>query len=218
MARDRERQTISKVPTDDLLCLLLPSNREIIDLKIKMPTAFMEYLKRPVNLKDKKTLAVIMATILLLFAIPPTVYVSLQQNNVRNRAAATVTTDYYVSPSGSDGNSGTSASSPFKTIQKVFDIVQPGDTINLAAGGYLQDVITKTAGTSTAPIIVTGPATAVIKGGGAARVFEVDHNYYVLSGFTLDGQWGAGTSATDYRDKLLYVMGTQVKSGVTGLK
>jgi len=42
---------------------------------------------------------------------------------------------YYVSPTGSDGNSGT-VSAPFKTIQKAADIVNPGDTVIVKNGNY----------------------------------------------------------------------------------
>ena len=42
---------------------------------------------------------------------------------------------YYVSPSGSDSNNGSSGS-PFKTIQKAADAVNPGDTVILRNGTY----------------------------------------------------------------------------------
>jgi hypothetical protein len=45
-------------------------------------------------------------------------------------------TDWYVSPTGSDLNNGTSTSTPFQTIQKGVDSAQPGDVINLLAGTY----------------------------------------------------------------------------------
>jgi parallel beta-helix repeat protein len=44
-------------------------------------------------------------------------------------------TDYYVSPSGSDGNSG-SAQSPWKTLQKAADNVDPGDNVYVLDGDY----------------------------------------------------------------------------------
>ena len=73
---------------------------------------------------------------------------------------------------------------------------QPGTTINLAAGTYREAVATKTAGTATAPITIKGPETgkdvngrykAVLYGLGG-RVFSINHSYYTLSGFTIDGQ------------------------------
>ena len=75
-------------------------------------------------------------------------------------------------------------------------MAQPGTTINLAAGTYREAVATKTAGTATAPITIKGPETgkdvsgrykAVLYGLGG-RVFSINHSYYTLSGFTIDGQ------------------------------
>jgi hypothetical protein len=45
---------------------------------------------------------------------------------------------YYVSPSGSDSNPG-SSSAPFKTIQKAADIVNPGDTVIVRDGIYYDE-------------------------------------------------------------------------------
>jgi hypothetical protein len=42
---------------------------------------------------------------------------------------------YYVAPSGSDSNNGSSAS-PFKTLQKAADAVSPGDTVIIRNGTY----------------------------------------------------------------------------------
>src|SRR3989338_2472963 len=47
---------------------------------------------------------------------------------------------YYVATNGSDSNSG-SLSSPFKTIQKATDTVQPGDKVIVKAGIYYERVI-----------------------------------------------------------------------------
>ncbi|KAG9020569.1 hypothetical protein FS842_007200 [Serendipita sp. 407] len=60
----------------------------------------------------------------------------------------------YVSPSGSDSNSGTSTSAPLKTIQAAVNKAVAGDTIFLRAGTYAPSTniqITKS-GTSSAPI------------------------------------------------------------------
>ncbi|MET8327783.1 right-handed parallel beta-helix repeat-containing protein [Streptomyces sp. NPDC005181] len=48
--------------------------------------------------------------------------------------AAESATAYYVSPSGSDSNAGTSASAPLATIQKAVDLAPTGAVVNLAAG------------------------------------------------------------------------------------
>lgn len=126
--------------------------------------------------------------------------------------------DFYVNPTGSDRNNGTSFDSPMQTIQSAIDKAQPGDTINLAPGRYMQDFITKTDGTQDKPITITGSTDAVIKGGGKPRVVEVNHDFIVLNGFTIDGLWGSANSAKGYRDKLIYVQGKGNKSGVENLK
>lgn len=125
---------------------------------------------------------------------------------------------YYVNPQGSDNNSGTNSSAPFKSIQKAVDLAQPGDVITLAPGEYFQDVVTKRNGTAKAPITITGPADAVIKGDGDARIFEVHHDYLTFNGFTLDGLAGDPNTRDGYRDKLMYVLGAAPFDGVTGLK
>ncbi len=132
--------------------------------------------------------------------------------------AAASSVSYYVSPTGNDANSGTTASSPFKTIQKAIDLAQPGAVINLAAGTYLQDLVSRRNGSATAPITITGPSNAVIKGGGNARIIEINHDYITLDGFTIDGLYGDASSANGYRDKLLYVLGKEQRNGVNGLK
>jgi methionine-rich copper-binding protein CopC len=115
---------------------------------------------------------------------------------------ANAATNYWVAPSGLDTNPGTDAA-PFKTLQKALDVATAGTTINLKPGEYHQAVATKTAGTATAPITIKGPETgkdvtgrykAVLYGLGG-RVFSINHSYYTLSGFTIDGQQNIARTA-----------------------
>ncbi|MGN9914233.1 discoidin domain-containing protein [Phytohabitans sp. LJ34] len=128
-------------------------------------------------------------------------------------APAFAATDYYVSPTGRDGNTGTSAAAPFATIQKALDTAPSGATIHLASGSYRQDAVTTRTG-----VTVTGPATAVVLGAGGSRVFQVRHDAVTLSGFTVDGRHASGDSASSYRDKLVYVMSTSAGDGVDRLR
>lgn len=122
-------------------------------------------------------------------------------------------TDYYVSPSGNDSNSGTSSGVPFATIQKALDTAPRGATVHLASGTYFQDAVTV-----RSSVTVTGPSTAVVKGAGNSRIFQVQHDSTTLTGFTIDGLHGSSSSAAGYRDKLIYVMSTSPGDGVGTLK
>lgn len=61
-------------------------------------------------------------------------------------------TDYYVSPTGSNSNTGTSLSSPFLTIQTAASKVQAGDNVYVRGGTYRETVTVIKSGTTAAPI------------------------------------------------------------------
>ncbi len=125
---------------------------------------------------------------------------------------------YYINPSGNDTNAGTSENNAWKTIQKGLDVAKAGDTIVLAEGMYKQDVVTKRDGSANAPITIKGNAEAIVKGAGNARVFEINHSYIALQGFTVDGLTGGAKDEKAYRDKLIYVQGKERKKAITGIK
>lgn len=127
-------------------------------------------------------------------------------------------TTYFINPSGRDNDNGLSVKTPFQTVQKAVDLAQPGDVINLSPGNYQQDVITKRDGTANAPITITGPKEAIIRGERNARIFEIRHSFIILKGFAIDGQHSNGTDVSDFKDKLIYILGQQSKSGVKGIK
>ncbi|MFB8138115.1 sigma-70 family RNA polymerase sigma factor [Streptomyces parvus] len=52
--------------------------------------------------------------------------------------APTPAPTYFVSPGGSDANPGTSAGSPFRTLQKAADIAGPGDVVAVMNGRYTE--------------------------------------------------------------------------------
>src|SRR5215218_9342567 len=91
------------------------------------------------------------------------------------RGMSAAAASYYVSSTGNDANDGRSASAPFKSIQKAVDLAQPGAVITLAPGIYLQDVHSTRDGVAGAPISITGPADAIVRGGGGARIIEINH-------------------------------------------
>lgn len=128
-------------------------------------------------------------------------------------AGATVGKSWYVSPTGSDSSAGTTAATPFATLQAALNRVRPGDTVHLGPGTYVGDVHTVTSGTSGAPISIEGgddpesdaagsPRTVVY---GTGHVIDINNSWYRLGGFTLDGQQAVvqarsstGASATGY--------------------
>src|SRR5690349_20222783 len=137
----------------------------------------------------------------LIIALPVAALMATSGLAGHAHAAGTV---YYVSPTGADTNSGTSASTPFKTIQKALNVAQPGTTINLGAGTYTEAVVTKVAGTAAAPITIKGPETGKAASGRyqavlyspGGRAFSINHSYYTLDGVTMDGQ--SKTARSEY--------------------
>ncbi len=126
---------------------------------------------------------------------------------------------YFVDPTGDNDNSGLLASVPLATIQHALELVEPGDTIHLAAGDYYENLTSVTAGRAGAPITIMGPSDAIIRGTGeASAAFYLTHDYYTFTGFTFDGLYGDPTDKDGYTQKLLYVQGMGGKKGVTGLR
>lgn len=105
-----------------------------------------------------------------------------------------------------------------ETISQALQAAEPGDIIELTPGVYLQDVKTSKNGLPGKPITIRGPRQAIIKGGGGARIFEINHSYITLNGFTIDGQHGSGSSKDDFRDKLIYMIGTVAGQGPSNNK
>lgn len=103
-------------------------------------------------------------------------------------------------------------------IQAAINKANPGDTIVLASGTYKRDFYTVRNGTSSAPIRITGPRDAVLKGAGSSRIAQVHHDFITLDGFTIDGLHGSSTSASGYRDKLIYAVGKVAGDGVKNLR
>jgi hypothetical protein len=95
---------------------------------------------------------------------------------------------FYVSPSGSDSNTGTQAS-PFATIQHAADLTTPGTTVHVAPGSYAQCVSTHVSGTAAAPILFVSDSpwgakldvSQVTACGGAA--WEIQGDYVEVRGF-----------------------------------
>src|SRR4051812_40511865 len=117
-------------------------------------------------------------------------------------------TTYYVSPSGSDTNPGTSGA-PFQTLQKAANSVVAGDTVTARAGTYTSGLVfgwdAPTAGTSAAPITFQAdPAAAagsvIIAGRGTNKTadgidLEDGCHWIIIKGFSITNT--AGTITRD---------------------
>ena len=101
----------------------------------------------------------------------------------------------YVNPAtGVDTNDG-SEGAPLRTIQAGLNIATPGTQITLAPGTYREQLTTMRDGAPDAPITIKGPESGQDRGGryqatlyGTNRILSVDHSYYRIEGFTIDGQ------------------------------
>jgi hypothetical protein len=103
-------------------------------------------------------------------------------------------TDYYLSPSGNDSNSGDSAN-PWRTLQKAANTVSAGDIVHVADGTYVGMNMTRS-GTAAAPIVFKADgANALVN----ARNASTDDNinlegasYVVIDGFVVEDSPRAG--------------------------
>ncbi len=102
---------------------------------------------------------------------------------------------YYVSPSGSDSNSGALAS-PWRTIQRAADAVSPGDVVQVAPGTFPETILSRRGGTATARIRFVSTTKWGAKivssttGGGAA--WQNEASYVDIEGFEVTGQAAYG--------------------------
>ncbi len=107
----------------------------------------------------------------------------------------------YVSPSGSDSNSGT-ASSPLKTISAAASRAKAGTTVMIAGGTYYEQVMTRVAGTASAPItfrsyngtaVIDGSKLSWTSGGNQNQgLFHLNHPHNRLEGLKITNSKNSG--------------------------
>jgi hypothetical protein len=100
---------------------------------------------------------------------------------------AAVSKTYYVSPTGSDSNTGLSTGGAFKSISKAATIAAAGDVVLIAPGTYRETVELIKSGTADKPITFKAmqPGTVIIDGADP------------MSGWTREGTGSLYTSAWD---------------------
>ena len=74
--------------------------------------------------------------VLMVIALLNTGYGNTNAGTNSTTAGSAVVKQFYLSPSGSDANSGTSAASPWRTFAHAIAKLAPGDTLNLENGTY----------------------------------------------------------------------------------
>lgn len=93
---------------------------------------------------------------------------------------------YYVSPTGSDSNTG-DVGSPWLTIQHAANVAAAGDTVNVLPGTYISSAMIHSthSGSSERPIVFqsTVQGGALLRSVGVKRVWQNDGDYVNIYGF-----------------------------------
>lgn len=94
-------------------------------------------------------------------------------------------TNYYVSTTGNDNNTGLSISQSFLTISKLLNTVQPGDTAFILEGTYNLNQSTQCSGTQQNPIVIKAynNQTVILEGNGNSSTggrFRLKHDWYFI--------------------------------------
>ena len=129
-------------------------------------------------------------------ALTCTVNVTAATTVTANYYIAPVGNTYYVSPSGSDSNSGTSIAQAFLTLQKAANSTAAGDVVYALTGNYTGATVTSTVlsigtpGTATAPIAYRaypGNTPTITFSSFTGIGFGVNAAYIEVNGFTVIG-------------------------------
>ncbi len=120
---------------------------------------------------------------------------------------------YYVSPTGSDTNSG-SAALPWATIQKAANTMRAGDAAMVSAGSYDERVTTTRPGTAG-----TNRITFQAQGQATVRGFSIQHSYITVAGFDITRHSAASDPKIGYIEVLananyFQVLNNTIRDGI----
>ncbi len=145
----------------------------------------------------------IIATAAVLAVAASTVGVPLMAPSDEAAAAAFGEAVFYVSPSGSDGASGTSTATPWRTIDRVNQqVLRPGDSVLLLGGSRFAGTMRVTAGEAGSAAL---PVRIGSYGPGRATIAPSDDSAIVVH----------NTAGVDIRD--LNLLGNPGSRGVSGV-
>ncbi len=88
--------------------------------------------------------------------------INKQQSNHNNANSSVASISYYVSNTGNDNNSGTTLSTPFKTIQKALNVAGPGADIFVRGGTYNERLLWTNSGTLNNDIVLRNYGSEVV--------------------------------------------------------
>jgi hypothetical protein len=118
---------------------------------------------------------------------------------------------FYVSPTGSDSNSGTSAS-PWRTIQKAANTVSAGATVIVMPGSYNERVVVSRSGASGSMIAFVTPSGGTRP---VMRGFTINASYVRVDGFEithLDSVFPNSNDDNDVGGVGVYINGSNVEA------
>ncbi len=99
--------------------------------------------------------------------IMATLFLSVRPVFASSRATSAASDLWVDAKAGKDTNSGTSATSPFRTIQAAARLAGPGTTVHILPGVYRESVVPAYDGSAAAPVVYTaqnGPGTVIVRG------------------------------------------------------
>jgi len=89
---------------------------------------------------------------------------------------------------GTAGTPVKSTGEGFESVQKAIDVAEPGDTVSVPPGSYDEKITTTRSGREEAPITITGPASAVLRGNtDEYGIVRINHSHVHLRGLTVEG-------------------------------
>jgi hypothetical protein len=120
---------------------------------------------------------------------------------------------FYVATTGSDSNPGT-LEAPWRTVQKAFNALQPGQRALVRAGTYAESLTMRRAGTAAAPITVENyPGERPIVNGGGRRPLEISASgaYFRIRGFVFQNSPYNSGGNVDIYGHHLEIAGNEVR-------